>query len=194
MKKLIALTLTLAFSVSLFAGNPWSDRTEYRYVYAVNYFGEDYEFSVEITKDNEEGLAFDWAMTLMEGQAGKITMSPEALESGTILHNYFANGSEAHLDDATSVWFSNQVYKLIVNQSPVELDAGYGVKTFSAAGQKEYHLDVDGTHTHAQALVIQSEDGQDKIEVLAASDYNNPLIMGMEFVDWHIHLIRIEKL
>jgi hypothetical protein len=44
------------------------------------------------------------------------------------------------------------------------------------------------------AKTLKSEDGTEQIDVLAASDYNNPLIMGMIFPEWSIFLSEIEKL
>lgn len=194
MKKLLVLTIALSYCLGLFAQNPWSDRTKYRYTYDVHMGDNYYEFSVVVTQDDENGLAFDWTMTLDEGKSGSIYMSPAAVESATDQHNYFTDGTAMELEDATSVWLSNQAYKLIMNDEAVTLNTGSGEKTFVASGTNEYHLDIDGQHTHAMAKTLKSEDGTEQIDVLAASDYNNPLIMGMIFPEWSIFLSEIEKL
>jgi hypothetical protein len=193
MKQLIALTILLAGTFVSFAQNPWADPMDYTYIYQVETETNSYEFAAELTQNDENGKSFNWSMNLNDGLSGTVIMSPEAFESATKTYNYFRDGETAEMDDQTSVWISNMVYKMIINETSVNLDNGEGEKSFNSAGETTYHLDVNGAHAHVQAKSIQSEDGSERIDVLAASDYQNPLIMGMQFQTWSIRLIRAEK-
>lgn len=193
MKSLFALTCLLALSLFSTAQNPWGDPLDYSYIYQVETETESYEFTAELTQSDENGKAFNWSMTTKDGISGSVTMSPEAVESATKTYNYFRDGEEAMLEDQTSVWVSNLVYKKIVNGSSVTLDNGGGEKSFNTTGEVVYHLDVNGAHAHVQALSVKSEDESEQVDVLSASDYQNPLIMGMKFPTWSIRLVRVEK-
>ncbi len=118
------------------------------------------------------------------GPSGTVTLTKEALQSATALHNYFENG-ELTLTDKTSVWVSQKVFADAKAGRPVQLDLGEdGTVVFKLdeEGGGFMPLSIDaaryGDLGAIGTILLRSADGMKTIRI--KDDADAPLIVDLD--------------
>jgi len=127
------------------------------------------------------------------GPVGTITMTKEALESATALHNYFERG-DFTLTDKTSVWLSQKVFADAKAGKPVTLDLGEDGKVvfkLDPEGGGFFPMSFDHERTPSaggavETILLRSADGEKSIRV--KDDADAPIIVDMDTGSFRVRL------
>lgn len=118
------------------------------------------------------------------GPSGSVTLTKEALQSATALHNYFENG-DLTLTNKTSVWVSQKVFADAKAGRPVKLDLGEdGTVDFKLDedGGGYFPLSIDaaryGNLGAIGTILLRSADGTKSIRI--KDDADAPLIVDLD--------------
>lgn len=165
------------------------------YTYDVDYHGMKYQFIVEPNSIKmNEGARFNWKMTMRNDMHGSIAITKAALDTAHSQMNMFSAG-QSDLDNQTTVWISNAVYRELKQRGRSTITAGEdGPKTFAIVpgDDDSYEPTITNGAGHTRALKtlhVRSEDGAEELWI--NDDAANPLITRMD-IGWSIELAGIE--
>ena len=151
-------------------------------IYEVNYYGNTYDFTVTL-QELGKSVKFYYEML---NQWGNITISEEAMKNAIRQKNSFSGG-DVELEDATTVFLSREVFRLIKNGASVYINPGTGL-TY-----------VDGSNIVKKTVLIDGEAAEyglvhfvcyDLSEYYVLDDDIFPLIISM-VLDFSIELKEI---
>jgi len=125
-------------------------------VYHVVYFGDEYDFIVDVKKLSKD-IEFDWSMTSPINSSGAVTIREKALKNATSLFNYYADGDTLDFDDYTSVWVSNAVYNALKKNEPVTIDAGDGDEMLTYENNERMSVLINGENTDLDCIYSSSD-------------------------------------
>ena len=127
-------------------------------VYEVDANGKTYNFIVTIM--DKKGSSFAWEMTDPVNISGTIIHTDKALKSGTVMYNYFGEGTKKLDDKTLSVWLSKKVFDNMESSAgqPMKIymygadSPGIEMGTFTGALNNEILVDGE-TKTISEELV-----------------------------------------
>ncbi|HAV92316.1 TPA: hypothetical protein DCW38_03960 [candidate division WOR-3 bacterium] len=126
-------------------------------VYHVEYFGDEYDFIVDVNKLSKD-IAFDWSMTSPVNSSGTAVLREKALSSATKLFNYFSDGDTLDFDEEyTSVWVSRAVYDALKKNDMVTIDAGDGDETLTFEDIEKMTVLIDGEDADLDCIYSSSD-------------------------------------
>jgi tetratricopeptide (TPR) repeat protein len=164
------------------------------YAYEVVYNGAQYQFIVKPIKVNmNEGITFNWAMTLKNDMLGKIQITKAALDTAHAQMNEFAKGDKI-LDNLTTVWVSNAVYRdLKTKGSTIMAASNEGPKVFRVVENETYDSpEVKLSNGRIKILhTIHIRSADEKEDIYINDDPANPMITNMS-IGWSITLHDID--
>lgn len=148
--------------------------------YEVVAAGDTYPFIVSVMQNDADGIGFRF--DLADGQAqGTISMSADAVNTGTIMVNRFTSRAYT-LSDKTSVWLAREPFAQLRAGETVGLDLGQGNhRDFSGACGETYTVGTAGGDTYsvpACRFTTAPEGAQQTLVV--ADDAAQPLILRMD--------------
>lgn len=153
--------------------------------YEVQAFGR-YFFTMKLTQ-LEPIVKFEWDMSIRDDMNGTVTMSENAANKATKLHNFFEPG-DVSLEDASCVWVSKEAFKKLKAGEGVKLHTGKEYRVFKKKDAPE-PLGMPGYKDAFKTLYIESEDGAEKIWIL--DDAYIPVILKMELESLNIGITEI---
>ncbi len=137
---------------------------------------KEYDFIVsDLIMDNN--IAFSWKMTEPVNYAGKIKIFSAAIDTATIMVNYFKDGSSQNMVNKTTCMLSRKIYKLLKGQQAVNLTIDDKIETINFVRNEKYPVKIDGVQQDLDVMVAESATGT-KIWILDYPQY--PLIVKME--------------
>jgi len=155
-------------------------------VYHVDYFGDEYDFIVDMKHVSKE-IEFDWKMTEPVNSSGNVIMTEKALKNAKLLFNYYSDGDTLKLEEYTSVWFSRAVYDALKKGEDVTIDAGDGDEVLSFEDYEDFPVIIDKEESSLKCI-YSSSDLFGWFWVLDSQKF--PLILKMD-IGWTITLTEI---
>jgi hypothetical protein len=154
--------------------------------YHVNYNAIEYDFILDSLKATND-ISFQWKITDPMNQSGRVKIMKPALDTATVLHNYFADSSNIILDNKTTVWVSKKVYKAIKKGGSIKIDPGLGREKLTFKNTEKLSAKLNGSNKSFNVLYAVTESGN-KFWIL--DDPSNPVIMKM-YLGWTIEVKEI---
>ncbi|MGE3062331.1 MAG: hypothetical protein AB7T10_01700 [bacterium] len=157
-----------------------------KFVYHVEYFGDEYDFIVDL-KNLSKDIEFDWSMTSPMNSSGNVIIREKALKNATSLFNYYSNGDTLDMEDYTSIWVSKAVYNALKNDDIVTIDAGDGDETLTFEEIQKFTVVINGEDKELDCIYASS-DLFGWFWILDSQKF--PLILKMD-IGWTITLTEI---
>ncbi|MCB9232315.1 MAG: hypothetical protein H6581_11670 [Bacteroidia bacterium] len=179
-----ALLLTLGHSLVLAGGLKLKEGS--RLIYWVDYYGSKYDFEVTIRSIGEEGIKFDYHMTV-SGTKGSVEITASALQNALGQVNNFSGG-ELILSTKTTVWVSRTVYSGLKKAKSVNIDLGEGTEALVFKKNADLDVKVDDKVKNLKVIEAETDEGH-KYTIL--DDKKFPLILKMD-LGWMIGIKEVK--
>ncbi|MCX7743794.1 MAG: hypothetical protein N2167_04425 [Flavobacteriales bacterium] len=159
-----------------------------RLIYQVDNRGKVYDFIVNITEANKNGIKFNWEMTAPVNFTGKITLTAQALAKANSLFNYFQNNSDETLSNQTTVFLSYDVYKKVIKRKKCTLDFGSRTTVGSSdvlldSSKKKFSVKINGVSSEIECPVLYAADNSSlRIAFLKVDDFVLIVEMQGDFI------------
>ena len=167
------------------------------YTFRVNSSSK-YEFTIKIKEKTSVETAFEWEMSTSNDMKGEVVMDSTALQQATKLFNYFQAGEKTMLSDMTSVWVSKKVYNALKNNESININTGFGDRTFRSVGiepcwfvSNDVSVEVNAIRAESEEKTVITEYGNEPETIYILDDPDNPVILQMH-LSWSIFLKSVE--
>jgi hypothetical protein len=181
------------------------------YIYEVETGADRYEFNVQVTHSDEDGMSFNFAMSNETRHHGNVWIVPEVLDTAHGQLNYF-NSENYELTDACTVWFSKAMIHELLTQGQSSVyfkkpDAGYpGYGSLASDGAAalrrvdtlagmaaKYHCEYNGATVSLDAVFAEGLWKGRKVRYAVLKDAEYPLILFMD-IGFRIRLKQVMHL
>ncbi|HOY31605.1 MAG TPA: hypothetical protein PKW80_06970 [Bacteroidales bacterium] len=148
---------------------------------------KEYDYVVsDLVIDNH--ITFNWKMTDPVNYSGKVKIFNYAIDTASIMVNYFENGSSQNMVNKTTAMLSRKIYKRLLSQTTVNVTIDKNDETLKFMRNEKYPVVIDGVSREIDVMMVESETGH-KFWILNYPQF--PLIIKME-LDFTISLKTVE--